>query len=538
MKKVVILGAGIAGLTVAHELIRSGRDDDIHIYDKKSVIGGMARSGVKKKNNTPLPTEYSWRIYGPNYHNLRDIFKQIPLINDPNKTVHDNLIDIHDYLIADKQTIFHMNNRPKTLWEMRRAFRGIPFKQKWRVIRKIIYCVMISTERLNHMDNLTWNDYIDPDRSLCHDMRKYIIDIMGPFLGVEVLRVNVPSTIKTLESFKLLNRPISVMNGPTNEAWFEHWQAYLKHCGVIFHLDHEVTDIHTEGDRVTHVMIANSEISGDIFFCCLPVDSVAKIPSLSSPEIVELAQNGYQLMVGMQLYFDKKIVMPSNHTAMYIPDSPWQLVIEPQGAIWNKTYVDAADVWSVGLCDPSRPGLFIKKPFIHCSHEEIQQEVWYQITHSELGDYLLLNTVQVIDYNVWDTYRFNGHALETDEPKFSTNKGTWFLRPNNKTRFNNLYFAAAYTKTETDMFEMESAAESGRRAAKLIEKSVHIIPSHRPQLFAFYRNLDAILKPLNLYRYVTLGWFFLGLPFAALYGFGAIAVQKIRLNFLNVKLKA
>lgn len=531
--QVVILGAGIAGLTVAHELIRNGNDYDIHIYDRHAVIGGMARSGVKQRNNLSLPTEYCWRIYGPNYHNLRDIFKQIPLINHPGKTVHDNLIEIHDYLIADKQTIFYMNNRPKTLWDMRRAFRSIPFKQKWQVLSKIIYCFMISTNRLNHMDNLTWNDYIDPERSLCHDMRKYIIDLMAPFLGAEALQVNVPSTAKTLESFKVFNRRLSVMNGPTNEAWFDHWQAHLEHHGVTFHLNTHVTDIHTQDKYVTDVIIDNKKVSGDRFFCCLSVESVAKMPSLRLPGIVKLANHGHQLMVGMQLYFDKKITMPSKHTVMYIPDSPWQLVIEPQGVIWEKTYDDIADVWSVGLCDPVRPGFLIKKPFIHCSHEEIQQEVWHQITRSELGDYLSLGTTQVIDYNVWDTYRFNGHTLDTEEPKFSTNKNTWFLRPQNATAFKNLYMAATYTKTETDMFEMESAAESGRRAARLLEKNVNVIPSHRPKFFAFYRWLDSIFKSINLYQHMSLGWFLLGLPFASLYLLAAMMSKKT--SEINVK---
>lgn len=527
-KKVVILGAGIGGLTVAHELIRSKGDYELHVYDRNKVIGGMARSGVKQRGDVSLPTEYSWRIYGPNYDNLRDIFKQIPLINNPSKTVHDNLIDVNDFLIADQRTIFLMNNRPKMLWDMRRAFKTIPFKQKWRVISKIIYCFMISTDRLNRMDNLTWSDYIDPDHSLCHDMKKYIIDIMGPFLGAEPLQVNVPSTAKTLETFKILNRSISVMNAPTNEAWFDHWKAYLESQGVIFHLDANIMDLRTEDDRVTGAIIDNNEISADIFFCCLSVESVATMSSLNLPSVQELAKRGRQLMVGMQLYFDKKIAMPSNHTAMYIPDSPWQLVIEPQGSLWGKTYGDISDVWSIGLCDPVRPGLLIKKRFIECSHEEIQQEVWYQITTSELGNYLSLNTIKVLDYNVWDTYRFNGHALDTNEPKFSTNKGTYFLRPDNATIYKNLYFATAYTKTETDMFEMESAAESGRRAARLIDESINIIPSNRPALFAFYRRLDSVFKSFDIYRYAPLGWAFFALPFAIVYSIVAMLVRKIK----------
>lgn len=74
MKKVIIIGAGISGLTVAHELINKGFEVDI--YEKNNIAGGMARS-VRISNN--IPTEHSWRGYGPFYYNAFHIMKQIPI---------------------------------------------------------------------------------------------------------------------------------------------------------------------------------------------------------------------------------------------------------------------------------------------------------------------------------------------------------------------------------------------------------------------------------------------------------------------------
>jgi len=299
-----------------------------------------------------------------------------------------------------------------------------------------------------------------------------------------------------------------------------HWQHHLEAKGVVFHFNETVADIRTEGHSVQSAVLSNgTKVTGDVYFCCMPVESVANMPSLKIKGMSELAQLGHQLMVGVQLYFDKKIHLPTQNTALYIPDSPWQLVIEPQGSIWNKSYNDVADIWSIGLCDPVRHGLFIKKPFIECSHEEIKQEVWHQITKSEFGNYLNLGSVKILDHHVWDTYVFNGKTLSTHEPKFSTNKGTYYLRPNNHTEFNNLHFATAYTKTETDMFEMESAAEAGRQAARILEKSVRVLPTPRPLFFFFYRWIDAQLHKLNCYSRLTFMWFCLGLPFLILLPF-------------------
>ncbi len=74
MKRIIIIGAGISGLTVAHELINKGFE--VEIYEKNTVIGGMAKS-IRVKNN--VPTEHSWRGYAPFYYNVYNIMKQIPI---------------------------------------------------------------------------------------------------------------------------------------------------------------------------------------------------------------------------------------------------------------------------------------------------------------------------------------------------------------------------------------------------------------------------------------------------------------------------
>ena len=163
MPKIIIMGGGIGGLTVAHELIAYTKSGyEIHVYERHDTIGGMARSSLKKRGDVLLPTEYCWRIYGPNYNNLREILKKIPLKHDMSKTVHDNLVDVSNYLIADQQSIIHMNNRPSTLFELRHVLKKVPLKQKFQVLNKILYCFLISTKRLNALDKLTWSKYIIP----------------------------------------------------------------------------------------------------------------------------------------------------------------------------------------------------------------------------------------------------------------------------------------------------------------------------------------------------------------------------------------
>ncbi len=73
--KINIYGGGLSGLTLAFEL--SKYNYDITIYEKSLEAGGMSKS--KYSNN--IPTEHSWRGYGPFYYNTFDILKQIPVDN-------------------------------------------------------------------------------------------------------------------------------------------------------------------------------------------------------------------------------------------------------------------------------------------------------------------------------------------------------------------------------------------------------------------------------------------------------------------------
>ena len=74
MVKINIYGCGISGLTIAHELIEKGFK--VEIYEKNSIAGGMARTF---RYNNGVPTEHSWRGFGPFYKNTYNIMKRIPI---------------------------------------------------------------------------------------------------------------------------------------------------------------------------------------------------------------------------------------------------------------------------------------------------------------------------------------------------------------------------------------------------------------------------------------------------------------------------
>ena len=110
-KKIIIFGAGISGLTIAHELVEKGFN--VEIYEKDSINGGMARSF---RDNNDVPTEHSWRGYGPFYKNLYNILNRIPL---PNSNV--NIETFSSARLEDTQRVFPLeevikHNKENDAW--------------------------------------------------------------------------------------------------------------------------------------------------------------------------------------------------------------------------------------------------------------------------------------------------------------------------------------------------------------------------------------------------------------------------------------
>ncbi|MBI4152403.1 FAD-dependent oxidoreductase [Candidatus Woesearchaeota archaeon] len=519
--KVIVCGAGIGGLTVAHELAK--RNFAVTIYEQNKIVGGLARSSYHTKNNQKYPTEYSWRVYGANYKNLLRLINEIPLRSRRNRSVFHNLVQVCTYIFPRFGKEEVIISRGKNKGKLMNNFKtGDIFK----IIDKILYCLTMSTRRADSLDHIKWKDYC---QDLSPEAKKYMIQLWGPVLGMDTTKMSFPVIARMVGILLggLINYPsrLYLMNKPTNDGWFDEWTDYLQNTRKVkIKTGYNIVDFKMKNGMIDHVFVNDQEKNettkdtADYYVCALPVEAVAGIVS-KNPQLaqistlqntIKLAEKCRQIQLSVQLFLDQEIIYPSTEKViLYLPDTPWSLIIEPQDLIWGRTYCtdqEVKAVLSVGICQTDKPGILYNKPFIKCTKDEIKEEVWSQILKSchfssiAIKNKRKLDKANIVFFYIWDSFQFDRQKKEMEvwEPKFSNNSHSLKYQPDHATEIPNFLFATGYTKTDRYIYSMESAAEAGTLCANEIirkqnQKSGESLPLTKIHPFS---GSTIILKPL------------------------------------------
>lgn len=492
--RINIFGGGIGGLTTAHQLALSPNNNyEIHIYEKKNEIGGLARSG---RDYDGCATEYCWRVYFNFYNNIFKIMSQIPLLNDRNKNVLDNLTVYRHYNVVDKP---------------------LSLRDRLVAIYNIFYGFTSCDQRLNKLDEIAWWDAlgITSDSNLFREI--------GGWLGMDRYNGSYKSVIKVgmemqiLEGYLNNNYKDWITNKPTSEAWFDHWKQHLINNNVHFHMNTELVDVVISNNKIQSTTVRNNNklaiVPGDganIF--SLPIEVLDKIitqtPELQHGRLLNVKQlkdTCLHIQLSFQLYFDRPISLGKNN-AFLVVDAPWDIIVLSYDVVYQDTQLcknipRANGCWSVAATTAYIPGILYNKPMTECTYDEIINELWAQLTNSKQlkqfieknNDFGLTKDIVVKWSPLWPSYSDKNGRLTTTEPKFTNNKGSWKLRPSFKTDISNLFIATGYIQETIDIFSMEAACIAGKRVANAINNHTpkpQMIP--RPSLFSPFRYIDQI----------------------------------------------
>jgi hypothetical protein len=526
MKNIIIFGGGISGLTSAHELIELNYD--VTIIERNDIVGGLARTyGDEKKKICPY--EHSWRAYGRWYQNVYDLMKRIPFNN--NETVFDKLVVLN----GGEKTC------NKEIPSYEETFSNISFFDKIKIYKELInYYTSCSERNRKDYSEIGLRKYI-LENGVDKETENKIGKIVGPYLGFDYHNA---SLYDSLYCFEMITNnsdeenTFNITSLPTNYCWFDPWLKYLISKGLNIKLNNEVKSLNiNNNNEITSINVYDkinkitNELKSDYYINCTGPEVLTQLlmpyrlyPSIKPflNDIKTVAQNGRQIQLSIYYYLDKKVFLSNKNTLAYLPNTPWLLMVLPTGHIWGDEHLskfckkEIKEIISVGICEPYVDGLKIKKPWSKCTVDEIREEAWYQLINdtdfknNNCVEYNLdLKNVNIIDFKMWDSYQFKDGKIDTHEPKWANNINTILYRPKPKTPINNLFVGGAYSDTTTGVYSMESAAESGKIAAKELckydkkEENIYLFKKEPNKFTILIRSIDYFLYKNNLPKFIT-----------------------------------
>src|SRR5262245_13095361 len=259
-RSVAVFGAGVAGLTAAHELAERGFS--VTVYERKA-LGGKARSiPVGNSGADPLPAEHGFRFFPGFYRNVTDTMRRIPFpgnrygvwqnVTRTTSYLHSGM-GRHDLTIPLPFPLPTLPNpiTPKAFTEsvatvFETLLRLPPPEAVYAAQKLVVYVTSSDERKLGQWDQMTWEDYIGADKKSA-EYNRYLGDGIIRNLAASKSRDASAHSIglvgeASVWSILLLGNDYDckgfdrVLNGPTSAQWIDPWVAYLKSLGVTFQL--------------------------------------------------------------------------------------------------------------------------------------------------------------------------------------------------------------------------------------------------------------------------------------------------------------
>lgn len=498
VKKIAILGGGVAGMSAAHELITRGYE--VSVYEFKGIPGGKARSmpyvGSGVDGRRDLPGEHGFRLFPRFYRHVIDTLQRIPYENG---TVYDNLMEVTRLDIATftapllpllAKIEFSLDNFMVVIRDLFDNNLGLTMDDMEQYGRKLWQVMTSCDERIREEYNLIdWWTFIEAEQQspafqkIFAGFTKTLVacqskiantQTVGPVAAQMTLDITTPGS-----SF------VRLLNGPTNDKWVNPWLAFLRENGAHYYLDAKVESIDCADGVIRSARITQNgetfDVEADYFIAAFPVEVMGKFITSSMLEAdpklagIQRLVDSVAWMNGIQYYLKEDVEITNGHV-IYL-DAPWSLTSVSQKQFWPDVHLSeygdgtVKGILSVDISDWDTPGILYGKSATYCTAEEIKAEVWAQMKKSLNVDGAVILEDEVLHSWFLDTdIQFeNPIGANTNmEPLLINRVGTWDDRPEAYTGIPNLFLAADYVRTNTNLATMEGANEAARRAVNAI----------------------------------------------------------------------
>jgi uncharacterized protein with NAD-binding domain and iron-sulfur cluster len=504
-RRVAVLGGGVGGLTVAHELAELGFE--VSVYERRA-FGGKARSfgvpGTAAGGRMPLPGEHGARFIPGFYANLPDTLRRIPFPGNEDGTYGNVVVANQDSYARsggreDLNLSFSpLDTRGWTLEQLRQSLvagfelggRMTPQEAAFFASRLMLFFASCEERRLGAWEGTSWWDFVAAER-FSEDYRRLLVSSVTRFiLGSKADEASARTLGLLWEAGMgtFMGRTGGafdrVLNLPTNEAWIDPWLVHLRKLGVKLHRGATVERLELKRGRIASATVrrrgGRERVEADWYVLAVPVERARPLMNRAilraDPSLERLGRLETRWMNGLQFFLNEQVPVVHGHV-LYV-DSPWALSSISQAQFWPsrdfaRDYGDGTvrDCISVDLCAFDEPGSVYGRPAWDLRPDQIARDCWEQMkAHLNDTGRETLRDPQLVSWSLDPALVWRRGATRpvNEEPLYISTPGTWADRPDAAVGVPNLFLAADYVKAAIDTASMEGANEAGRRAAAAV----------------------------------------------------------------------
>ncbi len=486
-KNIIIFGSGVSGLVCAYYLALTNKFN-IYVYEKNNIVGGMARS----TRFETVPAEVSWRAYGIFYDNLFELMNDINVFDNLNKNgvgftlfrtndIHPNTISLIDYPILAYYLLIHI----------------------------------LSDERKNNHYDIKLNELLK--NKVSKNTYEYLVKhLCGPGMGMDQHTASY-GHFAHVAQVQLFSRGITwnLANKPTNEAWINQLYNKLQNMGVKFNFNKSLSKIYYDNNNIKYCVLESGEklIADEYVVAINPFmfETILYNSGLIDMSLQYKKINNQNNQISFRIGFNKKIFFPKNNPSFVLLDSKNNITFSAHDHVFTKdVYLgkNLKSLWS-GTCVDSYD--LMKNKDLKQIKEEIIKQMFESNTFIEYVKKYnpTLKTFSPNDIDHFEIfedwyYDYDKKELQTKYKKWVNDAFNEHDRPEQSTKFTNMFVCGAHTKTSLNIWSMEAATESGKTVNNLIRKKYNLPITHiylhnkTTNIITLIGKIDNIFYRLNL----------------------------------------
>jgi len=369
-RSVIVIGAGPAGLTAAHELACRGYDVTVVEASTRARAGGKCASQFwRHPKYGMLPGEHGFRFFPGFYHHATALLERIP--QDPESaSPEDALSSFRPHSVADElvpaeaialarpgralQSIPLRPLRESSLIDIAKfvshSLIDLPLRDAARLGGRFLEFVLSCDERRLQCDIHSFWKFVEAD-AMSEGSQRMLATRPLQLVAMDgrhgSARTLMSSLWLMMTEWTHQQDSHRVLAGPTSAVWIQPWVRWLERLGVTFRFESEVEalSIDTGARRLTGVTVrargGREDLVADHYVLAVPIERARDLftdaIAAAAPALGDLRAmpRDYALgtMNGVQLYLRRPVDLHKAHVGFV--ESPWALTAVAQHEFWR-----------------------------------------------------------------------------------------------------------------------------------------------------------------------------------------------------------